>query len=54
MAIESDCKLYKARSAAILSLKASFVLDSAFPFVYGDKLRVKIEGKSLVITKVTP
>ena len=50
----SNSKLYKARSAAIISLRTSFVQDSAFPFVFGDELAVEIVGNSLVITKRSP
>ncbi len=51
MVNQANVKLYAVKSRHSINLPSEFVRDSAFPFAPNDNLKVKIEGKKIVIEK---
>ena len=51
MVNQAKVKLYAVKSRHSINLPSDFVKDSAFPFEPNDKLKVKIDGKKIVIEK---
>ena len=51
MVNEADVKIYKVGSRHSINLPSTLVTDSSFPFEPHESLKIKIDGKKLVITK---
>lgn len=51
MVLEAEVKIYKVGSRHSVNLPSALVTDSAFPFEPNEPLRVKVEGKKLLITR---
>lgn len=51
MVNEADVKIYKVGNRHSINLPSALVTDSTFPFEPNEKLKVKIEGKKLVISR---
>lgn len=51
MVNEADVKIYKVGSRHSINLPSALVTDSSFPFEPNETLKIKIEGKKLVVTK---
>lgn len=52
MVNEANVKIYKVTgSRHSINLPSALVTDSTFPFKVNESLRIKIEGKKLVITR---
>jgi hypothetical protein len=51
MVNEADVKIYDVGSRHSINLPSALVTDSSFPFKPREPLRIKIEGKKLVITR---
>lgn len=51
MVNEADVKIYKVGSRHSINLPSALVTDSLFPFAPNESLKVKIEGKKLIVTK---
>lgn len=52
MALDGEGSLYEhTKGKVVLYLPAAVVRDSAFPFEVGDKLRIRIEGKRLIVER---
>ena len=45
-------KIYAYKSRHSINLPSEFVRDSAFPFIIGETLLAKIEGKNILIERV--
>ena len=53
MTIEGQGRLYEhVKGRIVLYIPADVHKDSAFPFMIGEQVRVKIDGKKLIIEKV--
>ena len=51
MVNEADVKIYKVGSRHSINLPSALVTDSLFPFAPNEILKIKIEGKKLIVTK---
>lgn len=51
MVSEADVKIYKVGSRHSINLPSALVNDSLFPFKPNENLRIRIEGKKLIISK---
>jgi len=51
MVNHAKVKLYAVKSRHSINLPSDFVRDSAFPFSPNDNLKMKIDGKRIVIEK---
>ena len=51
MVNEADVKIYKVGSRHSINLPSALVTDSLFPFTPNENLKIKIEGKKLIVTK---
>ncbi len=51
MVNQAKAKLYAVKSRHSINLPSDLVRDSAFPFKPNDSLKVRIEGKKIVIEK---
>jgi hypothetical protein len=51
MVNQAKAKLYAVKSRHSINLPSDLVRDSAFPFKPNDSLKVRIEGKRIVIEK---
>jgi hypothetical protein len=51
MVNQAKVKLYAVKSRHSINLPSDFVRDSAFPFAPNDNLKMRIDGKKIVIEK---
>lgn len=51
MVNEADVKIYKVGNRHSINLPSTLVTDSLFPFAPNEALKIKIEGKKLIVTK---
>lgn len=51
MVNEADVKIYKVGNRHSINLPSALVTDSAFPFEPNENLKIKIDGKKLVIIR---
>ena len=51
MVNEAEIKIYKVGSRHSINLPSALVTDSSFPFEPNEGLKIKIEGKKLVVTR---
>ncbi len=51
MVNEADVKIYKVGSRHSINLPSALVTDSSFPFEPNENLKVKVEGKKLIVTR---
>ena len=51
MVNEADVKIYKVGSRHSINLPSALVTDSSFPFKPNEVLKVKIDGKKLVVVR---
>jgi len=51
MVNQAKVKLYAVKSRHSINLPSEFVRDSAFPFAPNDNLKMKIDGKKIIIEK---
>jgi len=51
MVNQAKAKLYAVKSRHSINLPSDFVKDSAFPFAPNDSLKMRIDGKKIVIEK---
>lgn len=51
MVNEADVKIYKVGNRHSMNLPSALVTDSLFPFVPNESLKIKVEGKKLIVTK---
>lgn len=51
MVDSADVKIYKVGSRHSINLPSDLVNDSAFPFEPNEDLKIKIDGKKLIITR---
>ena len=51
MVNEADVKIYKVGNRHSINLPSNLVNDSSFPFEPSKNLKIKIDGKKLVITR---
>lgn len=51
MVSDAYVKIYKVGSRHSINLPSALVTDSSFPFEPNDLLKMKIEGKKLIISK---
>ena len=51
MVNEADVKIYKVGNRHSMNLPSALVTDSLFPFEPNENLKIKVEGKKLIVTK---
>ena len=51
MVNQTSIKIYKVGSRHSINLPSAFVTDSAFPFKANEDLRIRIDGKKLIIER---
>ena len=51
MVNQTNVKIYKVGSRHSINLPSAFVTDSAFPFKANEELRIRIDGKKLIIER---
>jgi len=51
MVDEADVKIYKVGNRHSMNLPSALVTDSLFPFAPNESLKIKVEGKKLIVTK---
>ena len=51
MVNEADVKIYKVGNRHSINLPSALVTDSSFPFEPNEKLKIKVDGKKLIVTK---
>jgi len=52
MVLEGETKIYRSNGRQSIYVPAGLVNDSTFPFTLKDRLKIKIEGDKLIITKL--
>jgi len=51
MVLEGETKIYRSNRRVFLYIPAGLINDSAFPFTLKDRLKIKIEGNRLIVSK---